>query len=1128
MIFFKLARLGPKARANYFHSPICTTKKRIVPCPSKRFYKQAARFILIFMFSICALTSKAQTVSLSLKNAPVETAFAEIKKQTGYGFWYEKTALQGLKPINVQFTNTLLKTALDLTLKDQPLSYEIVDRTIVVTSKSKGKPQSDTKEENRQYQISGKVTGEDDQPLAGATVTETALDINVQTDQYGNFSFYTRSIRGEISVRYVGYERQKANYQSGQVVNVRLSPQQSMLKAVEINAGYYQTNQRNLTGSISKVTSTELENQPVTNPLSALQGRTAGIQIVQSSGTPGTATSVIIRGQNGIETSTSPLFLVDGIPFGASTLTNTNSVSSTVYGNAGASPLNSIPTSEIESIEILRDADATAIYGSRGANGVVLITTKKGKQGSTRVNFAHSSGNSHLSSKVKMLQTEDYLALRKTAIALDGTTVKNTDYDLNGTWEPSSNTNWQRALVDNSAPFQNSSLSISGGGPLSTFLLSGSRNSQQSSIDKAKGYNRLGVHLSASQSTADKKLTASFSGTYSAEKTDWLNTDLFSRAMNLQPNAPALKNPDGSLNWANSTWTNPLRFLENSYDSNTSTLLASSNFSYRPIKDLYIRISLGYTSQKLDDRSTLPVSYYDPAEGRTPATSIADYNSSAISGWSAEPQVAYNKATSVGTFSILAGTTFQRQQRSALLLRGTGYASDALIENPRAATTLAARDNAESRYSYAGVYARLGYSLNDRYMINLTARRDASSRFGPGRNFANFGSIGAAWIFSEQTFVKQHLPFLSFGKLRASYGTTGSDQIGDYEFLSTYQSSLGYNGGPGLSPVRLFNPDFGWETNKKAEIAMDLGFFKDRVRFATGYYRNRSSNQLVDYPIALTTGFSSVRSNLEALIENTGWESELSATVLKGKRNIPQWTIGFNLTIPRNRLLAFPGLESSSYASKYAIGRPLSIGKLYHLLGVDPSTGLYVFQDFSGDGLVTALDRQQVIDKVQDYYGGLENSFSFRGVEISFLFQFVHQKANNLHNLYGNMPGRSFNQPLSYQGRYWTAPGDIAQLQRLSTGSLTAANTAFNNYLISDAGVSDASFIRLKNVALSYAPSRVFGGNLKLYLQGQNLWTITNYLGIDPESTNLSMPPLRTVVIGASLTIDVKQNQKNQ
>lgn len=293
--------------------------------------------------------------------------------------------------------------------------------------------------------------------------------------------------------------------------------------------------------------------------------------------------------------------------------------------------------------------------------------------------------------------------------------------------------------------------------------------------------------------------------------------------------------------------------------------------------------------------------------------------------------------------------------------------------------------NDERLYRYQAAFGRLNYNWQGRYIVNLTGRRDGSSRFGSGKQFANFGAVGGAWIFSNEKFFEDSPLALSFGKIRASYGITGNDQIGDYQFINTYSSTgIPYQGIIGLTPARLYNPDFSWEKNKKLEVALETGFFNDRIFFTAAWYRNRSSNQLVGIPLAGTTGFASINANLDATVENKGFEFTLRTDNIRAKDF--EWTSSFTIALARNKLLSFPGLENSSYANTYVIGQPTTIAKLYHYEGIDPETGLYQFTDVNGDGVLTSdKDRQAVADLTPEYFGGFQNQLRYKGWSLDFL-----------------------------------------------------------------------------------------------------------------------------------------------
>ncbi|PTS87431.1 SusC/RagA family TonB-linked outer membrane protein, partial [Flavobacterium sp. HMWF030] len=428
--------------------------------------------------------------------------------------------------------------------------------------------------------------------------------------------------------------------------------------------------------------------------------------------------------------------------------------------------------------------------------------------------------------------------------------------------------------------------------------------------------------------------------------------------------------------------------------------------------------------------------------------------------------------------------------------------------------TVTVLSNDETQYRYQAFFGRLNYNWEQRYILNFTARRDGSSRFGPGKQFANFGAIGAAWLFSNESFLKNSR-WLSFGKIRASYGTTGNDQIGDYQFLNTYTTTgIQYNGIVGLQPSRLFNADFGWEINKKLEFAIESGFCNDRIFTTVAWYQNKSSNQLVGIPLPGTTGFTSVQANLDAIVENKGLEFTLR-TINFNKGNF-HWSTNFNLSFSRNKLLSFPSLESSTYNQKYRIGKPLNIALVYKSKGVNPQTGIYEFEDLNNDGRISfPADRQVTVDLNPQYFGGLQNQLSYKHWNLDFLFQFVKQK----NRLVPMSPAGMMSNQQARISNTWIKAGDIAEYQIATTGYNSAAVNANSNYGESDAMISDASYIRLKNISLTYElPLNLKESGIKIMLQGQNLLTFTKFKEGDPEFMSYGfLPPLKIMSLGAQL-----------
>jgi hypothetical protein len=482
-----------------------------------------------------------------------------------------------------------------------------------------------------------------------------------------------------------------------------------------------------------------------------------------------------------------------------------------------------------------------------------------------------------------------------------------------------------------------------------------------------------------------------------------------------------------------------------------------------------------------------------------------------------EPQIGWLKDWGKASLNILMGATFQQEQLNQIALSGTGFPSNSQILDLSAANVVSVNLDQETEYNYQAVFGRINFKWDDRYIVNLTGRRDGSSRFGPDRQYGNFGAVGAAWLFSEEPFLKENT-LLSFGKLRSSYGITGSDNIGNYNFYDSYETTGTSYNGSGLQPIRLFNPNFRWEENKKFEAALELGFFRDRVFLTTAWYRNRSSNQLVGIPLPGTTGFPSVNSNFDATVENTGLEMDFRSVNIQN--NSLKWTTTFNISVPKNKLVRFDGLETSTFRNRYVIGEPLSISKRYHLLGVEPDTGVYQFEDYNNDGVLNDEDRQWIEETAPKFYGGLGNTINYKNWTLDVFFQFKNQRAVDMLVFGGGAPGGHQNQPVSVLNR-WQQVGDAASIQRFTFFS-DASLTFFNYYDRSNAIYTDASFIRLRNVSLSYTVPKALtkGMDLSLYLHGQNLLTITKYEGGDPEQLALNgfLPLLQQFTLGLQLS----------
>ncbi|TDE05372.1 SusC/RagA family TonB-linked outer membrane protein [Flavobacterium hiemivividum] len=968
----------------------------------------------------------------------------------------------------------------------------------------------------QQYTITGTVR-DSQGVLPGVTVSVQGKSTATITDYQGKYGI-TATATDILVFSFVGYTTLNIPIAGRTIVSVHLQEDATQLQEVRINAGYYSVKESERTGSIARITAKAIETQPVTNVLATMQGRMAGVNIVQESGIAGGGFSISIRGLNSLrEGANAPLFIIDGVPYSSDPISD-RQTSTSIPGDGN--PLGSINPSDIESLEILKDADATAIYGSRGANGVVLITTKKGKAGKTTFTINSSHGSGRVSKIMPLMNTEQYLLMRREAFATDGiTTYPANAYDVNGTWDPSRYTDWQKKLTGGTSEVMGLQATVGGGSEQTKYLLSGNYRTESSVFPGDFLYTRGGARLSFDHVSEDKKFHITFSGSYTVQHNDLPWTDFVTLSRQLAPNAPALYDANNKLNWENSTWENPLANLESKNIATTSDLIANSLLSYRVAKNLEFKTSLGFTDLHNEDNRSIPSTVYDPAYNLGSQYSSIYSNTVSKRSWIVEPQLNWRREYGQSKIDVLLGASYQNQDSKKLLSLASGFTSNSLLNDLSSASVVQLFNNDAIYYKYQAFFGRANYTFADKYIVNFTGRRDGSSRFGPGKQFATFGAIGGAWLFYKEPLLAENSSWLSFGKLRSSYGTTGNDQIGDYQFLNTYSSSgYQYGGTNGLQPARLYNADFGWETNKKFEAGLELGFFNDRIFLTTAWYQNRSSNQLVGLPLAGTTGFSSIQANLDATVENTGFEATLRLVPIK--TNNFSWTTNFNVTRATNKLISFPGLAASSYRSDYVIGAPTTIKKLFHFTGVDPQTGVYQFKDVNGDGAISFEDdRETVKDFNPKYYGGLQNLFVFKGLQLDFLFQFVKQENFNFAATQ-RFAGLLSNQPSAYVNS-WHQAGDLAPYQRYTTGTDQQVMQASEYFGLSDGAVSDASYIRLKNISLSYDFSRAFLPQVgcRLSLQAQNLLTITSYKGADPEFTQGgSLPPLRVVSVGIQLT----------
>jgi len=1061
-----------------------------------------------------------RNITLEYHNAPFTTVVKAIEQRTGLIIMYELTPDLEKEKVTISVSNQPASEALDLLVHGRLLKWSLKEAENIVrlerSDAGEPAPANLSPLPPDPPRLTGIIKDEKGHPLAGATIAIRNSRTFATTNAEGVFNIQAKE--GDIIIcTFVSCEPRTIRV-SAEMLHLGSLGQITLLQSVSgldetVVIAYGTTTRRLSTGSVSTVSGEEIQRQPVSNALDALEGKTPGLFVNQSSGAIGSQVNVNIRGQLSIASGQMPLFIIDGVPFTETPINAVgNSVQAGAQGAAGlVDPMNSINPADIESISILKDGDATAIYGSRGANGVILITTKKGKTGKTRLDVNAYSGAGKLTHITPMLNLREYLDLRHQAFANDGLTPTASSAPDLTIWDTTKSINFDKQFIDNTAHQTDITAALSGGDQRLHYLFSNTLRHESPTYAGGFGYNRYASHLSIDNTSLDGRFAVTATVFYTKESNNQPLNDLTGYVYRLPPNYP-LYNANGTLNWTGG-FTNPLSYQLQTSQFSSENLLANSTLRYTILPGLNAKVSLGYNKITQNNNLLSPKASLNPA---TSPLSTATYSSNYIQNYIVEPQLDYVRSIAKGKLTATLGGTWQHSSFvQPFFLTEQGFSNDQLLTSMNAAATVLSRNSGFTDYKYASGWARINYTWMDRYLLNFTGRRDGSSRFGPDRQWGNFGSAGAGWIFSNEDWMKKGAPWLSFGKLRGSYGTIGNDQIADYGYLSTYSITNYSYGSPGLYPTRSANRDYGWETNHKIDLGLETGFLHDRILASATWFSSRTSNQLISAPLSSQSGFSSYQANLPALVQSTGWEFELKTVNLRGTQ--VSWTSSFNLTTTSNKLVSFPGIAGTSYSSFLVVGKPINLYTGYHYTGV--KGGVATVADLNGDGNITqgltqsTLKGDFKIIGVQNprYYGGFSNTLTYNRFQLDILFQFVKQLKPSFRKILAPVqPGGLANQDTHILSDGFTPSANV---------SSPASAAYLNYYMYSDAVYSDASFIRLRNVSLAYDLPAAWIKAIKiqsagLFIRGQNLLTITHYFGFDPETGGTTLPPQKQIVAG--------------
>jgi len=964
-----------------------------------------------------------------------------------------------------------------------------------------------------QQTITGSVSDEDGAPLPGASVIEVGTNNGVVADFDGNFSISVAD-DASLSVSFLGYLTQVIAVGNSTTIDVVLS-EGGQLDEVVVT-GYGSESRRLLTDNIASLGSEDISEIPTPNVFNTFAGKVAGVQVTQTNGKVESGFNFRIRGQASISASSQPLYVLDGIP-----LITYNESSN----GAPTNPLITLSPNEIESIDILKDASAASIYGSQGANGVVIITTKKGKAGKAKFNLNVSSGVSNPSNYRDWLNAAEYVELFLEAgrngfnagIDFTGFIEGRFDRYSNGTWrEGTYDTDWEKiALVEGSV--QDADFSVSGGTDATQYFFSVAYNETEG-IVLGNNLDKISARANISTAVTDK-LTLNFNLGYGRTDIDRVaNDNAFVtplQAIAQSPISPAYV--DGEP-FSNTVYVNFL--LEDKY-ANYNTIIRRNTGKVSAELDLFSGLTL--TSEFAYDLYGQSEDQFRGSLTPFMSTNGSGYASNATTeNYIVTNYLNYNTANDYSTLDVTVGSSLNKSKRRFSSVSGEQFPSDD-FQTIASAAEITAGSGSFTSFSFVGYFARATYNIQDKYLFKAGIRRDGSSRFGENVQFGNFPSFSAGWILSNEDFIGDNI--FSFLKLRGSWGEVGNAAIGNFAALGLF-GATSFNQRPGLQPTQPSNQDLSWETTTQTDVSVQFGLLNDKITGELTYYNKDTDDLLFGEPIPGSSGFTSLTKNIGA-VKNTGVEFLLNTVNIKN--NDFTWSSSLNLATNENEVVTLPnGEDAISGRLILREGEPINAFYLVEYAGVNPDNGNALFYD--ADGVATesySADYRKVVgNPFPDFIGGFTNYISYKNFELSFTFSAEFGASiYNSGGIYQQTAGDWFDNQTRDQLRRWRQPGDITDVPAaaIAGGNGTQHSTRY---------LQDGDFIRLKDLNLSYTVpqdmiSSVGLEKARIYLSGINLLTITDYDGYDPESrgdsfndgqTFYSAPAPRTVSLGVNLT----------
>lgn len=1027
-----------------------------------------------------------RSISINVNDRRLEDVLADIERLSQVRFSFNPKSIPAREKVSFSFANASLREVLDALSAKLNLAYEVSGSYILISRLKTS--------HNRELAapiaipVSGYVYDDDGQLLPGVNIIEKGTSNGTTTDAAGKFSLNVEDDRSVLVFTFIGYKAQELAVGTTTNFSVTLESDVQALEEVVV-VGYGTVKKSDLTGAVAKVKSEEITAFPTTSVVQALSGRAPGVQVLQNTGAPGANVSVRIRGTNSIQGSNEPLYVVDGFPI------------------AGSNP-SMLNNADIESIEVLKDASATAIYGSRGANGVVLITTKRGTAGKTQVNLESSFTMQTLRKKLDLMNATEYARFVNETRANDNLPAYFTQQDMDNA---GSGFDWQDLIFQN-APMYSTTLSVNGGNEKTRFSVSGS-SFNQDGIVKGSDYNRYALRANLTH-TINEKLRIDLSSILTRIETNTKNSGGSNRGGSLIAatiSAPPTLTPydaDGSYTnmvtaypFISNSLRNPLNYINDRMDKSLSnTVLTNASVSYKITPDLTVKVLGGI--ENTDSRGDSYTSLNFVSSQASASVSANQYTSLL-----SENTITYQKKINdLHNLSAVAGYTWQTFLNTSLSGSGVGFLSDATESYElQAASVPGIPNSGYSRSALQSFLGRVNYTLADRYLFTASARADGSSKYSPGNKWGFFPSAAFAWRISNERFFNTN-SFLSDLKARVSWGLTGSQAINAYATLNQLfagKTTFDKTSYTTYAPGTRLPGDLRWETTEQIDVGVDVGLFQNRIFFTADYYVKNTRDLLNTVVLPPTSGFTTTIQNVGE-IQNKGFEFGLDGVIIDSDF---KWRAAANISINRNKVTRLYDGEDilggsidvnavQDYANILREGRPVGQFWGYIEEGYNEN-GQIRYKDTDGDGAITAADKTYTGNPNPNFIFGFNTSASYRNFELTIFLQGV--QGNDLLNIssINNTVdyGIGLNMPREVYLNHWTPETPNAKYPKPSISTRTS---------MSDRFVEDGSYIRLRNIQLAYnLPVQKLNlnwlRNLQVYVSGQNMLTFTNYSWWDPE-----------------------------